>query len=563
MAVITGTAQFDFLTGTGEDDRIFGLGGPDTIFASRGNDFIDGGDGFDAVDYSSIGSAITLEATGIIRKGLSGSDTLFKVERIIAPINVANSVDASSATGETAVEVNLGGRFVNIYNIPGLGFRGFTVENFTNATGTNNNDTFTGSTGNNTLKGLGGNDFFNATSGNDILDGGAGFDTVDYRALSTGITLGATGIVNKGSAGTDTLVQIERIIAPVMFASTIDASTATGAVALEVNLGASFFNVYNIPGTTGLRSFGAENFVNATGTNNNDTFTGSAANNNLRGLGGNDFFNATAGNDIIDGGLGFDVIDYRPLNRGVTLLPTGLVNKSGGGQDNLNGIELIIGAVNQTNTIDTSSAFGGTSLTVRLSDKLLQVQNIPGLGSRTFFAENFNTIIGTGNNDTIEGNDANNSFNGGSGNDRLSGLGGNDILIGGAGNDSLNGGVGNDRLIGIGNDRGLGTLDELSGGSGNDRFVLGDRNGSYYEGLGASDVALVQDATAGDLIELGLGELYRIVNLGSSGFELFTIGNTGSSDLIAKINASSNIGLGSGFFTIASGQIVGGMFVGA
>jgi Ca2+-binding RTX toxin-like protein len=563
MATITGTSNFDFLNGTFGDDFISGLGGPDTIFGSRGNDFIDAGDGFDAVDYRSIGTGITLEATGIIRKGAFGTDTLFKVERIIAPTAFASTIDASTATGATAIEVNLGGNFINIYNIPGLGFRGFVVENFVNATGTDNTDTFTGSVGNNILRGLGGNDFFNATTGNDLIDGGTGFDTIDYRSLGTGITLGPAGTVSKGALGSDQLVQVERIIAPTTFANSIDASTATGAASIEVNLGGNFVNIYNIPGL-GLLSIGVENFVNATGTNNIDTFTGSSGNNILRGLGGNDFFNATAGNDTIDGGIGFDTIDYRPLNRAVTLLPTGIINKSGGGQDNLIAMDLIIGALGQNNTIDASSAFGSASLNVRLIDLRLDVQNIPGLGARTFFVENFNTIIGTANRDVIDGNDANNIFNGGGGNDDLFGHGGDDNLLGGAGNDFVSGDAGNDRITGSNStSRGFGEFDRLVGGSGSDRFVLGDRSGSYYEGFGLNDFASISDLGFGDLIELGVGELYRITNQGAAGFDLLTIGVGGSADLVARVSGPSSFGFGTGTFTIASGQSLGGIFVGA
>jgi Ca2+-binding RTX toxin-like protein len=562
MATIIGTSNFDFLNGTFGNDSIYGLGGPDTIFGSRGNDFIDAGDGFDAVDYRNIGTGITLEATGLIRKGAFGTDTLFKVERIIAPTAFASTIDASTATGATAIEVNLGGNFVNIYNIPGLGFRGFVVENFVNATGTNNNDTFTGSAGNNTLRGLGGNDFFNATLGNDLIDGGVGFDTADYRFLGTAITLSPTGIVRKGALGSDQLFQVERIIAPITFASTIDASTATGTTAVEVNLSSNFLNV-NIPGL-GLRSFGVENFVNATGTNNNDTFTGSAGNNILRGLGGSDFFVGTAGNDTIDGGIGFDTIDYRPFNRAVTLLATGIINKSGGGQDNLINMDFIIGALGQNNVVDASSSFGSASLNVRLSDRRLDIQNIPGLGARTFFVENFNTILGTANRDVIDGNDVNNFFNGGSGNDDLFGRGGDDNLLGSAGNDVVSGDAGNDRITGSNNfSRGFGEFDRLLGGAGNDRFVLGDRSGSYYEGFGFSDFASIGDLGFGDSIELGVGELYRITNLGAAGFDLFTIGAGGSSDLVARVSGPSSLGFGNVTFTIASGQVLGGIFVGA
>jgi Ca2+-binding RTX toxin-like protein len=429
-------------------------------------------------------------------------------------------------------------------------------------TGTANFDFLNGTLGNDSIFGLGGPDTIFGSQGNDFIDGGDGFDAVDYRNIGTGITLEATGIIRKGALGTDQLFRVERIIAPTAFASTIDASTATGTTAVEVNLGGRFINIYNIPGL-GFRGFVVENFVNATGTNNNDTFTGSAGNNTLRGLGGDDFFNATAGNDTIDGGSGFDTVDYSPLNRAITLKPTGIVDKGAAGQDNIFAMEYIIGAVNQANTIDASSTPGLTSLEVHLATSLFQVNDIPVLGFRNFYISNFTTVIGTQNADTLDGDDVNNVFNGGGGNDGLYGRGGNDTLIGGAGSDFITGDAGNDRIVGSDSiARGRGEIDNLLGGAGGDRFVLGDRSGSYYKGSGAGDFASVSDFSLGDLIELGVGDSYRAVNRGTSGFDLLAV-TGGASDLIARVVGTGFTGIPTGVFSIASGQVLGGVFVGA
>ena len=128
-----------------------------------------------------------------------------------------------------------------------------------------------------------------------------------------------------------------------------------------------------------------------------------------------------------------------------------------------------------------------------------------------------NASGGSGN-DIIYGNSANNYLQGNSGNDLLYGYGGNDTLLGGSGNDYLHGGTGNDYLSG-GSDRDIligstGTdvllggsgddylmgssstarnakeYDRLYGGYGYDTFVLGDRTGSFYQGMG---YAVIQD----------------------------------------------------------------------
>jgi Ca2+-binding RTX toxin-like protein len=555
-----GANNDDIFTGSSGNNLLRGLGGNDLFNATNGNDTIDGGDGFDTANYSSLGRAVTIRPAGVVDKGLGQQDNLVNVENIIGAAGQTNTIDASSTTGLSSVSINLASNFLGVNNIPFLGNRNFTVTNFVNATGTNNADSFTGSAGNNILRGLDGNDFFHATTGNDTIDGGNGSDIADYRYLNSAITLKPTGIIDKGAAGQDTLVSIERIIGSVNQANTIDASSATGTTTLNVNLSGQSLAV-NIP-FIGLRSFTIENFVNAIGANNNDVFTGSSGNNILRGLGGNDIFNATGGNDTIDGGDGFDTANYSSLGRAVTIRPAGTIDKGFGQQDNLIGVENIIGAVGQANAIDASTTTGITSLNVQLTQNQLRVVDIPGLGARSFTISNFNTVTGTQNADSLDGDSAANTFNGAAGNDELYGRGGNDILSGGSGNDFIHGDEGNDRLVGTDSwGRGRGEIDNLFGGSGNDRLVLGDRFGSYYKGYGSGDFTSINDFVSGDLIELGLNESYRIVTKGSSSFDLFVV-TGGSNELIAKVNGTMGIGIPSGTFTIASGQVLGS-FIGA
>jgi Ca2+-binding RTX toxin-like protein len=78
--------------------------------------------------------------------------------------------------------------------------------------------------GNDTLNGGAGNDTLFGGLGNDSLDGGLDTDTADYSSLSQAITLLPTGVVNKGSAGTDQLVSIERIIGAIGQVNVIDCS---------------------------------------------------------------------------------------------------------------------------------------------------------------------------------------------------------------------------------------------------------------------------------------------------------------------------------------------------
>lgn len=427
-------------------------------------------------------------------------------------------------------------------------------------TGTPSFDFLRGTSGNDSIFGLGGSDTITATTGNDLIDGGDGFDAVVYN-LNTPITLTSIGGINKGQFGQDTLRFVERIVAQAGFANSVDASSITsGNTSIEVNLGGRFINVRDIPGL-GFRGFTIENFVNATGTSNVDVFTGSDSNNLLRGLGGDDFFNATRGNDRIEGGSGFDTIDYTPLNISITLRPMGMIEKGQAGQDTLFLMERIIGAANQTNTIDASTTPGGASIDVQLQNNFLRARDIPRLGIRDFWVENFRNVTGTQSRDNIDGNGANNVLNGLGGNDGVFGRGGNDILFGGAGTDFVVGGEGDDVINGTDStSRGQSEIDDLEGGTGNDRFVFGDRSGSYYKFNGVNDVVGIRDFSSGDVIQLGLGETYRTVSR-NGGFDLFVV-TGGANDLIARVNTTPSVSLPTGNFTVSSGQRLGS-FIGA
>jgi Ca2+-binding RTX toxin-like protein len=413
--------------------------------------------------------------------------------------------------------------------------------------GTSSFDFLQGTTGNDEIFGLGGPDTITATTGNDSIEGGEGFDAIVYSNLNSPITLTPMGMIIKGNnGGIDRISGIERIVGQAGLANAVDASSITsGNVGIEVNLGGNFINVYNIPGTTGLRGFTIENFVNATGTVNNDTFTGSSRNNVLRGLGGSDFFVASAGNDTLDGGVGFDVADYSNLNTAITLGAVGTVSKGQFGQDSLIQIESIIGRSGLANAVDASAVTSGTTfVNINLSINRVDVNNIPGLGNRIFFVTNFVNTTGTSNADTITGSALNN------------------VLIGGGGNDVIDGGDGNDFINGTNFvTRGFSEFDTLRGGSGNDTFVLGDRTGSYYVGNGNNDNARIQDLSVGDSIQLGLGRTYRAVGR-TGGFDLFTVGASGF-DRIALVNTTTSIGgLPTSNFTLASGQR-SSIFIGA
>lgn len=203
------------------------MGGRDIIIGSEGLDFIDGGSDFDTINYGRLSSGIALKPAGEINKGSAGIDTLFSVERVIAPIGQFNLIDASTASGNVYISVcllrnslnvrnisglgtrnisaNLPTRLLQIFDIPSVGTLNIRVVNFTDVVGTQGNDAFIGSLVDNFINGQNGDDFITASRGDDTIFGGDGFDTIDYSALNLAITIGPGGIVKKVSERVQTL----------------------------------------------------------------------------------------------------------------------------------------------------------------------------------------------------------------------------------------------------------------------------------------------------------------------------------------------------------------------
>jgi Ca2+-binding RTX toxin-like protein len=154
--------------------------------------------------------------------------------------------------------------------------------------------------GNDNITGDSLDNFILGSSGTDTITGGTGTDTMSYLSLTNAIKIKAQGIVDKGAAGTDTLVGIERIIAPLGQINTIDASTGSGTASINVNLSQNSLAVNNIPGI-GTLNLTVENFANVTGTPNVDVLTGNIENNTLVGGDGNDTLSGLRGDDILIG----------------------------------------------------------------------------------------------------------------------------------------------------------------------------------------------------------------------------------------------------------------------
>ena len=173
--------------------------------------------------------------------------------------------------------------------------------------GTDNPDILFGTPGSDEIRALAGDDTIIGTTGNDLIDGGTGFDTLDYSDLGQAITLLPRGVIGEGSGSGGQIFNIEKIIGAAGQKNAIDGSSGIGGTTFDINLAANQLVVNNIPNLGSIK-FAVENFINVTGTPNQDSIVGSSGDNVLNGLGGNDFLSGGLGNDTLLGGDGNDTI---------------------------------------------------------------------------------------------------------------------------------------------------------------------------------------------------------------------------------------------------------------
>lgn len=263
------------------NDQLVGTSSADTIDIHGGDDLVNAGAGNDVIRDLGIldnGGGFGFSGNDIMNGG-SGND-LFLAGDGNNAINGGTGTDTVSyAFAHRGVAVNLGAGV-------GIGDGNDSLTSIENANGSGFNDTLTGSSsanvlfgdrGNDVLNGAGGNDTLKSGLGNDALNGGSGFDTADYsflagvghvdvRLADSGSSLAfkfdAQASVNGPvpvSAGTDTLVSIERVVG----------------------------------------SFG------------NDTMVGNSAANVFVGGGGNDVLTGGLGADTLTGNSGADTFVFR------------------------------------------------------------------------------------------------------------------------------------------------------------------------------------------------------------------------------------------------------------
>ncbi len=362
----------DNLSGGSGVDRLYGIGGDDILSGKGGNDILDGGQGRDRVGYLSAPSAVSVSLGNAAPQssGGDGGDTITSVEGIIGSSfndaltgdTGANTLDGGLGTDylnggagsdwfeaalASALTIDL--RLTSGQAVAGSGQK--ILANIENVRGTDGADVLKGTTGNNVLApGL----------GNDTVDGISGDDTVSYArpglapdAPGVNVSLAITGPQSTGTAGTDTILNVDNIEdspgrdvlagndGPNRFdllagdMDKVDGRGGTDAVDLsrrEVAYSDVTVTTAGAEPTAKPRSaaaiIGVKALESTTGTVSEDTFI------------------SGPGNDVFDGGPFRDTLSYAEATAGVTIsLGTTQAQGTGGaGQDAVQRVENLTGS---------------------------------------------------------------------------------------------------------------------------------------------------------------------------------------------------------------------------
>lgn len=163
-------SNFENVSGTVNADTITGDANNNSIWGGLGNDVLNGGGGIDLADYSSAGSAVTVNLTTGAASGGYGSDTLSNFEAIL-----------------------------------GSGYNDLL-------TGDGNDNTIYGGGGADSIQGSGGVDTIFGGAGNDSLDGGAGIDTLSFAQSGAAVMASLTTNTTSGGEGNDVLSNFENLL---------------------------------------------------------------------------------------------------------------------------------------------------------------------------------------------------------------------------------------------------------------------------------------------------------------------------------------------------------------
>ena len=330
-------------------------------------------------------------------------------------------------------------------------------------------DVIDGDDGQDDLWGGEGNDWLNpgdtdrwesvyGSTGNDTIvysDVQIGYHTLDYSSLDAGIHaringVSNTGSVDKGPAGTDTIVDV---------ANPLNAGWTTGGLEFYAT---HFDDVIDL-------TLDDEQWMSVVAGAGDDTINISTGDSSERGLVSLDFvwWDAENGIDVdLDAGKAYDdgYGDVDTINGTVwEVRGTDFADRMVGSDNN----ESFVGRLGD-DTIDGGGGFDRLRFD-RFGVGDVEVDLDAGTATGTWNDAAFSYTIS--NIEHVRGGAGNDALRGGAGDDRFDGRGGDDTLIGAAGNDNLRGDDGADMLFGdAGRDWlwGGAGADSLDGGAGED-----------------------------------------------------------------------------------------------
>ena len=358
---LTGTAGKDVICGLGGNDTINGLGGNDIIDGGIGNDVVNGGDGTDTIYGGAGDDKLRGDAGNDSFYGEAGNDTLTGGD---GNDTLRGGDGADTVAGDSGNDTESGGLGDDIIT-GGLGDDSVAGEGGNDKiSGGDGLDTLSGNDGNDTVAGDFGSDVISGGLGNDAIQGGLGDDNLSGDAGNDLMT-GGDGIDTvAGNAGDDSI------------SGDSGNDAVSGGDGVDSLTGGTGNDTMSGDAGNDTIGGGDGNDVLA-GGDGNDVMAGGDGNDRMLGDGGNDNLKGEAGNDGMIGGVGTDVLAgangapaqternlcEKDLNDTVTYC----------GFDNA--APWVESATMSTTSVDTSSTSQSITVTMRLTDELMGVDN--------------------------------------------------------------------------------------------------------------------------------------------------------------------------------------------
>ncbi len=208
-----GLADDSLVLGAG-DGFIAGGPGNDYFDGGPGADSIEGNDGLDEVDYSSRGTALSVDVTSAGGDGEAGEND--DVHDNVEQLRGGPANDMLVGAGFVSVLIGNGGDDQLYGNngddqlFGGPGNDGLEGGNDADTLdGSDGDDNLFGSSAGDTLLGGGGNDSLDGGAGPDSVSGGGGTDTASYAARSKALNLSFDGNSNDGESGEKDVIKMD------------------------------------------------------------------------------------------------------------------------------------------------------------------------------------------------------------------------------------------------------------------------------------------------------------------------------------------------------------------